>query len=175
MTIRGLAEYGFHQFAREAALNHLTNMAAVYSSNVNTEHIDPNEADGDYHTIWECYNPDKVCPCTRADKFYYGRQDFAGWTGIGPISLLIEQVIGLDIQGSRNRIVWRLDEPGRVGLKNFELGSDNLVGLVAEPAKDGKRVITSEAKRPFLLQVKVKNRTVDLNVPAGTARFVLPV
>lgn len=173
MTIKGLALYGYQNFARDAALNHLNNMYAVYASKIDTNHIDPNEADGDYHTIWECYNPDKTCPCTRADKYYYGRQDFAGWTGVGPIALLIEQVIGMDIIGSENRVVWRLSDSNRVGLENFEL-KDAIVSLVAEPEKNKSRAIVAESTKPFRLSVIVDNKSTDLLVPEGKSRFELP-
>jgi hypothetical protein len=173
MTIKGLSEYGFDEFAREAALNHLNNMREVYDSKIDNTHIDPNEADGDYHTIWECYNPDRTCPCTRADKYYFGRQDFAGWTGIGPISLLIENVIGLNIVGAENRVEWNLKDAGRVGLENFELISGNQVSLVAERAEAGKRKIMASADKPFDLLVKTKGRETRLKISAGKSNHLV--
>jgi hypothetical protein len=173
MTTKGLSEYGFDEFAREAALNHLNNMRAVYDSDIDKTHIDPNETNGNYHTIWECYNPDRTCPCTRADKYYFGRQDFAGWTGIGPISLLIENVIGLNIVGSENRVDWNLAEQGRVGLENFELGADNIVSLVADRQARGKRLITVTADKPFRLVIRLNGKQADLKIPPGKSQHEL--
>ena len=173
MVVRGLMEAGFEDFAHEAALNHLGNLAKVYASQIDEAHIDPNERDGDYHTIWECYSPEETRPCTRADQFFYGRQDFAGWTGLGPVALLIEQAIGLDIDGADQRVVWRLREPGRVGLANFEVGPGNVVSLVAEPAGSRKRTITVSARRPFTLEVRWPGGTRTVRIRRGKASLEL--
>lgn len=173
MSIRGLVDYGYADFAHEAALNHLQSMAAVYAANLDSEHIDPNERDEDFHTIWECYNPDQFIPCTRADAFYFGRQDFAGWTALGPITLMIEQIIGLDIKGAENRVQWTLREAGRVGLERFEVRTGNLAGLIAEPAQNGIRLVKTRAQKSFSLFVKVENCQREFQVPAGTSEFRL--
>ena len=172
MTIRGLVDYGYEDLAREAALNHLNQMSAVYNSDVDQDHIDPNEASNHQHTIWECYNPDRAIPCTRADAFYFGRQNFAGWTALGPITLLIEQVLGLQIIGAENRVVWKISEEGRLGLENFELGKDNLVSLVLEPEDSNhNRALKTLAQKAFSLDLKVAGRTSHFDIPKGTQTF----
>ena len=173
MVIRGLDHRGFSDFAREAALNHLKNMSAVYSAHLNIGRIDPNETGDSLHTIWECYNPEQAIPCTRADAYYFGRQDFAGWTALGPITLLIEQVIGLEIIGSENRVVWRLNETQRVGLKNFDLGSDNLVSLIADPKNATNRRLHVHCQKPFSLDVEIADSVYRFTVPAGTSDYLL--
>jgi len=87
-----------------------------------------------------------------ANTVHYGRQDFAGWTGLGPVALLIEQAIGLDIIGAEHRVLWHLREPGRVGLQSFALGKAT-VSLVAEPELDGHRSIAITSTAPFTLEV----------------------
>jgi len=171
MAIHGLKDYGYNDFAYEAAMNHIENMAKVYSSKIDENHVDPNEASKDYKTIWECYNPDQPTPCTRADTVHYGRQDFAGWTALGPIALTIQDAIGLDIVGSENRVDWNLREPSRVGISNIELQKGHTFSVMAEPAKDGKRVIETDAQTPFTLVVKMGGHDQSLKVPAGKAHF----
>ncbi|MGZ3670733.1 MAG: MGH1-like glycoside hydrolase domain-containing protein [Bdellovibrionota bacterium] len=173
MVIHGLKNYGFGDFAYEAAMNHLENMAKVYSSKVDETHVDPNEASKDYRTIWECYNPDQVTPCTRADTVHYGRQDFAGWTALGPIALTIQEAIGLDIIGSKNRVVWNLREPSKVGLANVELQKGRVFSVLAEPSSGGKRIIKTESAAPFSLVIKTAGKNQSFSVPAGKAQFVL--
>ena len=173
MVIRGLAHHHFYSFAREAALNHLKNMSAVFSAILDANRIDPNETGDNLHTIWECYNPEKTIPCTRADAYFLGRQDFAGWTALGPITLFIEQVIGLEIIGSKNRVVWRLNDAHQIGLKNFDLGPNNLVSLIADQEKATKRRLNVHCQRPFLLQVETGGRSYQFKVPAGDSQYLL--
>ena len=174
MTIHGLMAAGFEDLAYEAALNHIDNMAKVFATKIDEGHIDPNEADGDYATIWECYSPDETRPCTRADTVHYGRQDFAGWTGLGPVALLVEQAIGMEIVGAEHRVIWRLREPGRVGLERFSLATDT-VSLVAEPAaKGGARKISATAGKPFKLEVVRGTSRQTFDVRAGTSTIELP-
>ena len=173
MTIHGLVKYGYADFAYEAALNHLEHMWQVYSSHIDMTRVDPNEINDDAHTIWECYNPDLPIPCTRADAYYFGRQNFAGWTGIGPIALMIEQLVGLDIKGAENKVIWNLRDDGRVGLTGFELTSGNIVSLVAEK-RDGKtRQIAVNAQKPFILEVRSGGLVRRWAVPGGRSRVSL--
>ncbi|MGZ3711662.1 MAG: MGH1-like glycoside hydrolase domain-containing protein [Bdellovibrionota bacterium] len=173
MTIKGLKRYGNDDFAHEAALNHLTNMEKVYSSKVDTEHVDPNEVSDDYRTIWECYNPDQAVPCTRADEKNYGRQDFAGWTALGPIALFIQEGVGLDIVGAENKVNWNIREKGQVGISNMELQHDNIFSVLALPEKNSQRVIEVSAQKPFLLSVKIGKKSKNIKVPAGASRFTV--
>jgi hypothetical protein len=174
MTIRGLKRYGFGDFAREAALNHLQSMAEVYRVGADPAHIDPNEADSDYHTIWECYNPDRLVPCTRADKYYYGRQDFAGWTAIGPVALMIEEVIGLEINGAENLVRWNLRDAGRIGLQNAALGAANLFSVVAEAETSvGGRRIEVTSRKAFRLDIESHGHRATFAVHQGRQTFYL--
>lgn len=72
MVLRGLTKYGLDSLACEIAMNHLQQVAQVYSST---------------GTLFENYAPDKVQG--------NDRKDFVGWTGIVPISVLFEYVFGL--------------------------------------------------------------------------------
>lgn len=174
MTIKGLKKFGNDEFAHEAALNHLTSMEKVYSSKIDTDHVDPNEASDDYKTIWECYHPDQFTPCTRIDK-KYGRQDFAGWTALGPIALFIQEGVGLDIVGAENQVNWDLREPGRVGIANMELRQDNIFSVMASPEENGTRSISVSAQKPFTLSVKVGEKIHRYAVKAGSSTISVPV
>jgi len=79
-------------------------------------------------------------------------------------------VIGLKIIGSENRVEWDLREPGRVGLENFELGSENIVSVEAEAASGGKRTIKVIASKPFKLQLKIRNKRIDFDINSGKSQ-----
>ena len=73
-TIKGLEVYGYDSLAHDLSKNHLDLMYQVYQNT---------------NTIWENYAPDY------AERGSNSRSDFVGWSGCGPIALLIENVLGI--------------------------------------------------------------------------------
>lgn len=172
VTIKGLAASGHGDFAREAALNHIQNMSTVFDHPpTDGAKIYPNERKDDYQTIWECYSAEAASPCTRWDDTYHGRQDFVGWSGLGPIALLIEQVLGFEIRGAENRVVWNLTRTDRHGVERMQVGPNNVVSIIASArgAAAGPTTIQTEALRSFTLEVILPNQPPKvISVCAGT-------
>jgi Mannosylglycerate hydrolase MGH1-like glycoside hydrolase domain/Glycosyl hydrolases family 2, sugar binding domain len=177
MIIKGLQRRGYGDLARAVATEHLTHLANVYASPPSDEQvIAPEERDGEYKTLWECYAPESSSPATRWDATFFSRQDFVGWTGLGPIAMLIEDVLGFEVVGAEDRIIWdvaRLDEHG---IRNLALGSSNIVSLVASSraTEDEPVAIEVEAVRPFSLQVRRPGHPPqDVQVCAGQSTIVV--
>jgi len=89
------------------------------------------------------------------------RPDFCGWSAFGPISLLIEDVIGLGpANADARKLSWRLVSKERCGVRNYRFAD-----LVAEP--DGTLNVTSNA--PYTLDVN----GMILAVKPGENRFAV--
>ncbi len=131
--IKGLENYGYYDFAYEASLKYLDGMKAVF------------EKTG---TVWENYSPDSLKQGDRANR------DFVGWTGLGPISLLIENVIGIKANAPDQKISWHIHRKDRHGIKNLTIGK-NSVTLIAEPfgKQNGERIIMAITNEPVFLEV----------------------
>ena len=99
------------------------------------------------HTIWECYSPTEDKPATdKVDRL--SRPDFCGWSALGPISLFIENILGIrEVDALNNRIVWEPSSPRTNGIKNLKMGKCN-ISLIAYPAEN-KAVV--EASGDFTL------------------------
>ena len=153
MVIQGLKKYDQNSLADSIAFNHLQNVANIYYNfTPEKEKIAFEERyDDNYKTIWECYSPDYERPATRWDNTFYARQDFVGWSGLAPISLLIENVLGFEILGNKNLICWNLKRNDKFGIKNIQL-QDQKVDLICEPADD-KQKITIKCQKPFELEL----------------------
>ncbi len=160
-AIRGLFESGRGSLAREAAIRYLDGMCAVYQ--------DP--AYGE--TIWECYSPTQYRPST-AETGELVRADFVGWSGLAPITMLIENIIGLHFYAKENKVVFDL-YPGQLGgLKNMVFCGGKLSVLCTQygPA-GGQSRIEVTAEKPFTLTVKTNYNWMDtvLQVSAGHSEF----
>lgn len=138
MGVKALEKYGYHDDARAASVTMLHRMLATYRN------FSP-------ATIWECYDPDSDRPSTEHGRT--ARPDFCGWSALGPISLLIENVIGIQTVDAQKRAVrWRLVSKDRCGVANLHIFGDTVTDLVAE--KDGTLRIRSD--RPYTLEVNGK-------------------
>ena len=102
------------------------------------------------------------------------RAEFVGWGGIAPITMLIENIIGLTFNAERNEVTFRLNQRGACGLENMIFNS-NRISVVCTEYKpfQGETVIEVEAEKPFRLTVVTKYLwdPVVLDVPAGKTTY----
>lgn len=161
-AVKGLCASGYRELAREAVVRVLNAMCAV-------------EADPAYGSIWECYAPEDYRPST-TENGSLSRAEFVGWGGLAPITMLIENILGLEFNAPENKVTFNLDAREACGLKNMRFG-DNLVSVVCteyQPFR-GRTIIETEAEKPFTLVVKVKYlwENVSFEIPAGKHRIVI--
>ncbi len=99
------------------------------------------------HTIWECYSPTEPKPATNK-RGEFVRHDFCGWSALGPISIFLEDVIGIKEANAFTNAL-RCDFPreveGRVGVENYRFGR---VTCSVIATTDAIRVVSN---RPFTL------------------------
>ena len=95
------------------------------------------------HTIWECYSPTEDRPAT--DKVNrYSRPDFCGWSALGPISLFIENLLGIrEVNAPQKRIVWTPSSTKTSGIRNLKMGGKTF-SLIAYPEQGWAEVEAAE-------------------------------
>lgn len=140
--IRGLTENGRPDLAREAAIRYLDTICAVAR--------DP--AYG--NTIWECYSPSAYRPAT-AECGEIVRADFVGWSGLAPVTMLVENIIGLHFNARNNSVTFNMFPSQVCGLRNmvFNGGTVSVVCKKYVPVA-GQSVIEVSTDREFTLNVK---------------------
>jgi hypothetical protein len=101
-------------------------------------------------TVWENYAPKILAQGQPAAG------DFVGWTGIGPITPLIGNVLGFRPDGARNTLTWnlRLTEPH--GIKRLRFGT-----VTADLLYDGTSTISVTASAHFPLVINGKKFDVN--------------
>ncbi|GAB4340817.1 MAG: trehalase family glycosidase [Calditrichia bacterium] len=175
MVIKGLKMYPLRELAAMAAMNHLKNLSLVYRHFVSdTSRIAPAERDGDYRTIWECYSPEHPRPATRWDNRYYSRQDFVGWSGLGPVAMLLEDVIGLQPSAPRGMLEWTLRLTEAHGVRNYRFGNivaDLLCTKNELPA--GSAELEIKSNQPFTLTVLTQVGHFNFEVKSGYNHFTV--
>ncbi len=151
--IKGLEQYGFEEVAQEASSKYLAAMTEVFRKT---------------GTVWENYAPESFDPGKPA------KGDFVGWSGCGPIALLIENVLGFRCDGVRNELTWYLHRSDKHGIERLHFGSTT-ASLVFEPSEKDRQPakIAVETDRPFDLVVKSKGRTDKYTMKSGSQEIVL--
>lgn len=142
IIIKGLQYNKNDYFAYQATEKYLNQLYNVYK---NTK------------TLWEAYSPDVSEPATNVKGKRLVRKDFVGWTGCGPICLLIENIIGIRCNANENTICWNILRKDIHGIKNLNFAKSN-ISLIYYPS-DGKineyvEVITTH---PFILEITSYN------------------
>lgn len=153
MGTKALERYGYTELADSLAAKIVRMQARVYGSE-------------EPHTIWETYNPNADGPSTEHGRRV--RQEFCGWSALGPISLFIENVLGFrKASGLTRELQWDLNPAGgKHGLRNLRFG-DVTVSLVYEPSTD---LISIDSNRPFTLLLNGSR----ISISAGSSTISRP-
>ncbi len=140
-AIRGLKDNGYPELAREAAIRYLEGMCKVAE-------------DPAYGSIWEAYAPEAYRPAT-AESGVIVRANFVGWGGLAPITMLIENILGLTFRAEENTVHFNLFPETIGGLKNMQFCGGKVSVLCTDyyPAM-GRSTVEVEAEKPFRLIVK---------------------
>ena len=144
MVIKGLQKYGYHELAYTASRQYLDAMAIVFNKT---------------GTVWENYMPDYHKPGSQS------KPDFVGWTGLGPLAMIQEDILGISINAPKNTIIWRIQTDGTHGFKNIRMGENTISLLcVKDPFENETYNISASSKYPFKLSVIINDTTTTYNV-----------
>lgn len=141
MIAKALRRYGQADLARQLAVSHLEAMSAVFQST-------------EYSGIWEAYAPEAFLPATKKPWLDFTgkapfvlaadtvvRPDMVGWSGLGPIAMLIEDVFGFDFNAPANRITWDIRTSGRHGVENFPFLGGRISLIASDRGECGKDLV----------------------------------
>ena len=138
MGIKALEKYGFFEEANSTAEAIVEHQWQTYSQ------YDP-------HTIWECYNPTKPEPASKKEgtqNVKAVKADFCGWSALGPISLLIENVLGFyDVDAPGKTVRWNLHQSCRHGIEKLSFG-DITTDILYDEGK-----VTALTNKPYTLYI----------------------
>ena len=135
MVLRGLTRRREDGIAHEIACNHLENVVEVFQNT---------------GTLFENYAP------TWALQGDPARKDFVGWTGLSPIAIFFEYVIGLRPEAAQRQLVWDVRLLEEHGVKGYPFGASAILDLKCSRrgSQDEEPVIEASSNEPLALVVK---------------------
>ena len=135
MTLTGLWMQGYHELAHEIAENTYSAVFEVWKKT---------------GTFWEYYAPEKIEPG------FMARKDFVGWTGLPPIAVFIEYILGIQSDYAEQTIDWTITKLETHGIERYPFGADGVVSLKVErrSSEDEAPRLTVQTNVPFKLCVR---------------------
>ncbi|MBQ3900968.1 MAG: glycoside hydrolase, partial [Clostridia bacterium] len=112
----------------------------------------------DTGTVWENYAPDFV------ERGSASKADFVGWTGLPPIAVLFEYVMGIIPDGMNKTVTWHVNLTERHGVKKYPLGTEAELDLICEARKseDERPVVTVNSNIPVTVKVVWKGGEYEI-------------
>lgn len=158
MVCAGLKSVGESALAFTIAKEHLNAVADVFG-------------DSRYGGFWECYAPEGQRPGTSVAG-RMSRENFVGWTGLSPIAMMIEFVLGLSFHASTKHVIWTPHLEGEQGLRNLCFGDDTISIVADWSSIEGRYSATVTSDRGLTLEVRVDGQTDRFPLPAGSHKVV---
>ena len=121
-------------------------------------------------TIWENYSPD----ATR--RGIQSQPDFVGWSGCGPITLLLENVIGIIPDAVNHSVHWTITRKDRYGIQNLTFGTTNATLICSERESVAKPCsLEIKSNKAFTLVVSREfNKEHRFDIKPGTNTITVP-
>jgi glycogen debranching enzyme len=139
MILKGLEKNGYENLAYDIAKNCLDNVISVFKSD---------------QTLYENYAPEK------ASKGNPAKNDFVGWSGLFPISIMFEYVFGIRPQAKQRKIVWNVRLLEKHGVKNYPLDGLSVDLICEERATENEEpTITVICEEPIEIEIRYSNKT----------------
>lgn len=139
MVLSGLDKYGKFALSHEIAMNHLRNVVDVYNQT---------------GTVFENYAPFPG-EDGRARPGNPAKGDFVGWTGLVPIAVLLEHVMGIKPDAEKNTISWHINLLERHGVEKYPFGKSATLTLLCEERsnKNEEPQVTVASTEPVTVQI----------------------
>lgn len=153
MVTRGLMLHDQGDDAHQVAMRYLDAMSRTYRN------YSP-------ATLWECYSPEFDRPGIRANSANIVRPDFVGWSAIGPIAMLIENILGLDLDLIEGTLTWDIRLTEEHGIEDLALGDKARLSVLCRerrtPSEPARVRIRSDRDLKIVLRRNdtVKHRTI---------------
>lgn len=154
MIIDGLRKNGYEDLACEIADKYYRQVFDVF---------------GDKGTFYEYYSPE------HCEEGFLARDEFVGWTGLVPISLLMEYQIGISSDYVSGSIVWNIRRTERHGIENYAFGPEATVSLIADGRRSAsaEAVVTVRSDTEFDITLKCSGKEKKFKVAQGENRFTI--
>ena len=138
MVIKGLEKYKRFDLAREFAIRHMYHVLDGFYPN-----------NGKKGSLYEAYAPQSEGPAKWPGKKGFPRTMFLPYTALSTVSLMLENVIGLDISLPRKTVDWTIPTLEMMGIEDLAL-KRNLITILSSKSNRGWEIHLESEKLYYL-------------------------
>ncbi len=164
LVIKGLENYHKYDLARESVIKHLYGMLSVIDSD-QEEYSD---------TFWESYNPIAPLPAKSASKqSSQVRANYLMQTALSTITLMIENIIGIEINLPKKMLHWVVHTLEEMGIEHIQLKKNYISTMIVKSNRGWEIRHSSEKLYYFSVDVLEMNMRKTLPFPSGKCSLLL--
>jgi hypothetical protein len=117
-------------------------------------HDDLMEVYKTHNTFFENYAPEYIND-GKPSQGELAKADFVGWSGLFPISVLLEYVFGIKPHAEAKKILWCIERTEKHGVEKYPFGTDGELTLICQARRDvnEKPNILFESNVPVELEI----------------------
>ncbi len=161
MIIKGLEKYKRHDLAREFAIRHIYHVL---------DGLYPNT--GKKGSLYEAYAPHTEGPAKWPGKKGFPRTMFLPYTALTTISLMLENIIGLNISLPRKTVNWTIPTLEHMGIEDLAL-KRNLISILNAKSSRGWEIHLESEKLYYLTVDLFGARNKTLPIPSGKCSILV--
>lgn len=162
MVVKALGKYNQFIYARECAIRHMYFL-------LDTLHPDTDQI-GD---LWEAYLPNKEGPSKTNEIPRFPRRRLMHYAGVATITLMIENIIGLDISLPRKTVDWVMPSLEVMGIENLSLKRNTITILSNKTDRGWEIRLESEKLYYFTIEVLNEKKKKTLPIPSGKCSMLI--
>ena len=162
LVVKGLLNYQSFVFARECAIRHLYFI-------LDTLHPDADSV-GD---VWEAYQPMKEGASICSDGSFENRKRYVAMLGLVTVTLMIENIIGLDISLPRKTVDWTMQSLESMGIEHLSLKRNNITILSNKNSRGWEIRLESEKLYYFTIMILDGDKKKTLPIPSGKCSMLI--
>ena len=159
MVIKGLMNYDSFIFARECSIRHLYYI-------LDTLHPDQEQI----LDTFEIYRPESEGPAKGACE---NRKRYLPMLGLVTITLIIENIVGLDISLPRKTVNWTMQVLEEMGIEKLSLKKNNITILSNKNIRGWEIRLESEKLYYFTIDILDENKKKTLPIPSGKCSMLI--
>jgi neutral trehalase len=161
MIIKGLEKYKRNDLAREFAIRHLYHVL---------DGLYPNT--GKKGSLYEAYAPHTEGPAKWPGKKGFPRTMYLPYTALTTISLMLENIIGLNISLPRKTVNWTIPTLEHMGIEDLAL-KRNLISILNAKSSRGWEIHLESEKLYYLTVDLFGARDKTLPIPSGKCSILV--
>lgn len=161
MVIKGLERYMEYSFARASAIRHIYFIL---------EALHPEGKKGD---IYEAYLPMKEGPAEWPQSDQFPHSGNIASVTLASISMMIENIIGLNISLPRKTVNWLMLSPEIMGIEDLALRRNMITILSSRSSRGWEIRLESEKLYYFTVQILNEGKKRTLPIPSGKCSMLI--